>query len=328
VDRARTHLFRSKRALALTTYLRARAVFNEAFGRKPTAEKLSALAETAYGTDAIRRVLKKAKADRIGIAVADITVCGAVQPYNALLGGKLTAMLAASPEVVRHYRRRYAKAESQIASAMAARSIVRAPTLVLLGTTSLYGVGSSQYNRIKVPADRLGGDPEASLRFEEIGRSEAFGTSQYSEETIDALVGLVQQADAHRVNSIFGEGSSPKLRKVRHALDILSMPSDLLLHHHRRRIVYAVGLIRNVGDYLIGLDRTPEYIIPLRHTTSSTRAICEWWRERWLRNRVASDDVLEEVARHTHVRPIQHGARVMRRVAPSRQLSLPNLREP
>jgi hypothetical protein len=35
--------------------------------------------------------------------MADITVCGAVQPYNAVLGGKLVAMLSASPEVVQAY---------------------------------------------------------------------------------------------------------------------------------------------------------------------------------------------------------------------------------
>ena len=42
----------------------ARAVLDEAFGGKPTAEKLATLAKTGYGSDAIRRVLKKAKADR------------------------------------------------------------------------------------------------------------------------------------------------------------------------------------------------------------------------------------------------------------------------
>lgn len=319
VARARTHLFRSKRALALATYLRARAVLNEAFGGKPTAEKLAALTATGYGSDAIRRVLKKAKADRVGIAVADITVCGAVQPYNALLGGKLTAMLAASPEVVLQYRRRYAGAESEIASSVAGRAIVRAPTLVLLGTTSLYGVGSSQYNRIKIPADRLGGADKDVIRYEELGRSEAFGTSQYSEETVDALVDLVQQSDEQRVNSIFGEGVSPKLRKVRQALDLLNLPSGMLLRHHRPRVVYAVSLIRNLADYLIGLARQPDYIIPANKGPAATAAIGAWWRERWLRHRITSDEVLEEVARHTRVHPVTHGARVPHQRASTQQ---------
>lgn len=319
VARAQTHLYRSKRALALATYLRARAVFSEAFDEKPTAEKLAALAATRYGSDAIRRVLKKSKADRVGIAVADISVCGAVQPYNALLGGKLAAMLAASPEVVLQYRRRYAGAESEIASSVAGRSIARAPTLVLLGTTSLYGVGSSQYNRIKIPAERIGGANKDVIRFEELGRSEAFGTSQYSEETVDALVDLVQQSEEQRVNSIFGEGASPKLRKIRQALDLLNLPSGLLLRHYRPRIVYGVSLIRNLGDYLIGLARRPDYIIPLNEGSAATAQIGAWWRERWLRNRIASDEVLEEVARHTRVHPVTHGARVMQQRASSQQ---------
>jgi Domain of unknown function (DUF4338) len=308
IERARTHLFRSKRALALATYLRARLELQKAFGQRPTAEKLASFAATGTGSDTIRRVLRKAKGDRVGISVADITVCGAVQPYNAVLGGKLVAMLAASPEVVLEYRRRYRDAESEIASSVAGRSIVRAPTLVLIGTTSLYGVGSSQYNRIKIPAAQLGGKNGDLLRYEELGRSEAFGTSQYSEETLAALVTLVQQADAQRVNSLFGEGVSPKLRKVRQALEVLNLPTPLLLRHHRPRVVYAVSLIRNLREYLLGFEKRPKYTVPLDRAATAT--IGAWWRERWLRNRIMSDEVLEEVSRHALVHPVTHGARV------------------
>jgi hypothetical protein len=195
---------------------------------------------------------------------------------------------------------------------------VRTSKLVLLGTTSLYGVGSSQYNRIKIPAERLGGKVEDVIRYEELGRSEAFGTSQYSEETVDALVDLVQQSDAQRVNSIFGEGVSPKLRKVRQALDLLNLPSGMLLRHHRPRVVYAVSLIKNLGDYLIGAAKRPKYVVPVNEGVAATAAIGAWWRERWLRNRIISDDVLDEIERHTTVRPVTHGARVpLQRAAPS-----------
>jgi hypothetical protein len=37
----------------------------------------------------------------------ELTTCGAIAPYNALLGGKLTALLMLSPEVSDDYRRRY-----------------------------------------------------------------------------------------------------------------------------------------------------------------------------------------------------------------------------
>jgi hypothetical protein len=45
------------------------------------------LAESREGRDAIARVLRKAKAERVGNAMADLTVCGAVPPYNEILGG-------------------------------------------------------------------------------------------------------------------------------------------------------------------------------------------------------------------------------------------------
>src|SRR5262249_43188881 len=156
----------------------------------------------------------------------------------------------------------------------------------------LYGVGSSQYNRIKVPCDRLGGSPGDAIQYEELGRSEAFGTSQYADETVDALADLVQQSeDGQRVNSIFGEGVSPKLRKVRQALELLRLPSAVLLRHHRPRVVYAVSLVRNLGAHLLGLDPKPDYLIRLDDGQAATAQIAAWWRERWLRNRIMSDEV-------------------------------------
>jgi Domain of unknown function (DUF4338) len=319
IERARTHLFRSKRALALADYLRARTVVRVVFGSRPTTKKLVALGSTSVGIDAIRKILKKVKSDRIGIAVSDITVCGAIQPYNAILGGKLVAMLAASPEVVLEYGRRYACAESEIASSMAGRSVVRAPNLVLLGTTSLYAIGSSQYNRISIPCERLGGLRGDTISYKELGYSKAFGTSQYSDETVEALVNLVQQqTGGQRVNSIFGEGASPKFRKVRQGLDLLDLASEVFLRHHRPRVVYAVSLIRNLRECLLGIQKAPDYLVPL--DAGGTAKIAEWWRERWLRNRINSDEVLDLVAGHALVHPIRHGARVTYPRGPEQQV--------
>jgi hypothetical protein len=67
-------------------------------------------------------------------------------------------------------------------------------------------------------------------------------------------------------------------------------------------------LIRNLRDYLLGLDLNPDYMLPF--DTCATENISSWWRERWLRNRIESDGVLAEVERHTLIRPVRHGARV------------------
>ena len=311
-ERALTHLYRSKRALSLAEMLRARRGLRESLGEYPTIESVRALLRDRDGRRIVRTVLRKAKADRVGIAMADITVCGAVAPYGQILGGKLVSMLAASPEVIVAYRDRYAKQESEIASSMAGRPVVRPSHLVLLGTTSLYGVGSSQYNRLRMPAEVLGGRPDEYLEYRQLGKSEAYGTSHFSVDTIEALVSLVQQTNnGQRVNSIFGEGVSPKLRKLRDGLGVLGLPVDELLQHGRRRIVYGVSLVRNLREFLVGMDDEPDYLFGLENPERGTVAIVDWWTRRWLSNRILNDDVLTRLEQHTLVRPIRHGARVI-----------------
>lgn len=311
--RALTHLYKSKRALTLADMLRSRMVLERHLSTPPTVEEVRDLLSGSEGRRIVKKVLRKARADRVGIAMADITVCGAVAPYGPILGGKLVSMLAASPEVVDAYRSRYAEQESEIASSMAGRPIVRSSELVFLGTTSLYGVGSSQYNRVRVPAERVGGRPTERIEFLELGRSEAYGTSHFSSGTEEALKTLVQQSsNGIRVNSIFGEGVSPKLRKLRDGLDHLNLPAGALLQHGRQRIVYGVPLIRNLREFLLGMDDEPDYVFEVTHRAEDgTVAVACWWAERWLSKRIESDDVLERVEQHTLVRPVRHGARVI-----------------
>ena len=309
--RARTHLYRSKRALTLSEMLRARQYLREYIGDHPTPGAVRALIESRGGRRIIRRVLRKAKADRVGIAVADITVCGAVAPYNQILGGKLVSMLVASPEVLVRYRDKYLEQESEIASAMAGRPIVRPSRLVFLETTSLYGSGSSQYNRLRIPAERLGGRLGESIEYLKLGKSEAYGTSHFSAQTVEALIALVQQtSNGQRVNNIFGEGVSPKLRKMREGLGVLGFPTDGLLQHGRRRIVYGVPLVRNLREFLVGMDQEPDYLVDMATPKQGTAALLRWWSERWLSKRILNDEVLARLEEHTLIRPIRHGARV------------------
>ena len=128
---------------------------------------------------------------------------------------------------------------------------------------------------------------------------------------MEALSTLVSQTDrGQRVNSIFGEGVSPKLRKVRDGVEALGLPADVLLRHGRRRVIYCVPLISNVLEFMIGIDRRPKYLIPPTDPEKSTAAIAQWWKERWYRQRAVKDEVLQQVEQHTLVYPITHGARV------------------
>lgn len=307
--RAETDLFRSKRCLALADLLRARAALRPFLGTRPTAEGLRKALADPQGKRAIAGVLRRAKAESVGTEIADLAVCGAIAPYNAILGGKLISMLAVSPAAVRAYRDKYSGYHSEIASAVAGLPIQRRANLAFIGTTSLYGSGSSQYNRIRVPAAVLGGT--ADIEFKQLGKSRSYGTSHLSGNSVTALVRLAEQSSTGaRVNSIFGEGVNPKLRKVRTGLSLLGWPAGELLQHGRQRIVYGISLVSNLLPYLLGADDQPDYVFPAG-TADDVDKISGWWMQRWLAHRIQSEDVLAEVARHRTDRPeVGHGARV------------------
>jgi len=227
-----------------------------------------------------------------------------------LLGGKLVSALAVSPTVVRAYRQRYRDYASEIASSMAGRPIRRRSNLVFVGTTSLYGAGASQYNRIRIPPEILGGSN--TIEFRQLGRSKSFGTSHLSADSVHSLVRLAEQtAQGARVNSIFGEGVNPKLRKVRHGLDLLDWPSDVLLQHGRQRIIYGISLVDNLLPYLLGVDFRPCYRFRRHAGNRDVELLADWWMRRWLTQRIKLDDILNAVEEHRSARPVRHGARVL-----------------
>lgn len=309
--RAESDLFRSKRCLAIADLLKARMALAPYLYPTPSRIGLSRALDDPNAQRAITAVLRRAKADAVGTEIADLTVCGAVAPYNALLGGKLISMLAVSPTIVKAYQQRYAGYSSEIASGMAGQPISRRSNLVFVGTTSLYGSGASQYNRIRIPPDVLGGS--GPIEFRQLGKSKSFGTSHLSTASVRALVLLTEQtASGARVNSIFGEGVNPKLRKVRHGFDLLGWPSDVLLQHGRQRIIYGISLVDNLLPYLLGIDTKPNYKYRRRSSggMGDVDAISEWWMRRWLSVRMKSQEVLNSVSEHRSIRPVRHGARV------------------
>ena len=115
--RARTHLFRSKRALQLADMLKSRIVIQNHFSKQPSGKEVCSLLNTGVGRQIVKKVLRKAKADRVGIAMADITVCGAVAPYNIVLGGNsyrcLQRALKSWPPTARNISHKKAKSLPQ-----------------------------------------------------------------------------------------------------------------------------------------------------------------------------------------------------------------------
>ena len=286
-------------------------ILQKCFAGKPSRKKLVEFLKTREGEQVITLIVRKAKSNRVGTAIADLTICGAVPPYNELLGGKLTAMLAVSPAVVAEYTRRYGGQASIIASSMAGRPVSRDADLVFISTTSLYGQHPNQYDRISIPCDMICEGSRGKISYKCLGTTKGIGTYHLSEETTRHLSRLLAQSkQGQRVHSIFGEGVNPRLRKLRNGFDELGLPAGELLRHGTPRVGYGVSLIENLDEYLLGIDRRPKYYVPKKKIRQATEQISSWWMKRWVAKRILREDVLERIAEQTLVHPIHHRARV------------------
>lgn len=310
LERAETDLFRSKRCRHLAALLSIRKVLQEHKFTPENKELCQQALQSGQVRSAIGQLVRLMKAEHVGIDMLDITVCGAVAPYNLLLGGKLVCMLLGSPEITTYYKAKYSGRPSIIASSMKAAPVCRPHSLVLLCTTSLYGVGSSQYNRIKVPAETLGGQEGEFLEFIKLGYSVGFGSFHFSEQTLQWINFVLGRKGNRRVNSIFGEGVNPLMRKIREALDYVDLPSDEILWHGNKRVIYSIPLASNYREILLGFAKKPRYIVPPSSPKFRTELLATFWRKRWLASRLKTTGIIDKVGEHSLTFPVRHGARV------------------
>lgn len=321
MKRARLELFRSRRCerIAQLSRLHDRLRVLE----REEGSLAAALVDNEAGRELLSQLVRLQRARMIGTAIADLTVCGAVAPYNELVGGKLVALLATSPLAVDLYRTRYQQQISVIASSLAGRPVIRSAALVFIGTSSLYGLRPNQYDRARAPVAVYGKSGEGTLGFKYLGRSEGFGVAHIRKETKRRLQAFME-ADGRRgwrANNIFGEGANPNLRALREAIGALGLDAHELLRHSQPRAMYGVRLIDNLHEYALGIETRPKW--SWGRNGRGEGLASHWW-ERWAKPRIGRPGVLEAIARHSLARPVCHGARVN---LPPDRVRLPSLFE-
>jgi DNA replication protein DnaC len=290
-------LYRRKRAEQLARLLISKKDLSEIIDDKNFDKKWNTFLGTEKGYSAIRNALIAQKSKHIGTSMLELNVCGAIPPYNEILGGKLAALLALTPQIINDYKERYGQRQSEIASRLKNKIVIRPADLVYIGTTSLYFVGSSQYNRLRLPKEVLGDDYE--IKWMELGKTIGFGTLHISRSTTAALVEAAENIGYTRINHVFGEGASPKLRllnfSIRELLEVTPEEANDLAKHAMSRIVYGAFIARNTKDYLLGRDDVPEYYfkMPIKERTvkKKTNAIIYYWIDRWLSSRLKHEEI-------------------------------------
>lgn len=291
---AESNLYTRKRASELAKLLATRRIFNSVQGEN-NIERINNLLSTEDGRRAIQTALIANRKRKIGSNMMEIIVCGAIPPYNELLCGKLISILACSPQVISDYTRRYQDQVSEIASRMNGKRIIRDSHLVYLGTTSLYSVGSSQYNRIKdVPLTA-----QHDLRFREMGVTEGYGTVYFSKETTSLFSRILELQDGgKKIGHVFGEGTSPRFRMISKGFNSIGIRAEAFLKHYSPRIVYSINLAENTNNFLMGFDDVAEYGYDLsddRVVKQKTQDMVDFWYNRWLSKRLVNVNICERL---------------------------------
>jgi hypothetical protein len=204
----------------------------------------------------------------------DLYVCGALPPYNYLLGGKLISYLMASKEIRKIFEEKYFNKITLINER-------KSSDLAAIFTTSLYG-RSSQYNRIKY---------NDKLLYWKIGKTKGYGTFQFSPASNDLLKEYLIEKEK-KVGYKFGDGPNYKFRFIKKALDLLNVygfNSDLLLNHSIKRDIYYIPLASNSTDFLNGKAKK------LHYYNYSADELVQYWRNRWFLNRKKNEGIKAEI---------------------------------
>jgi len=297
-DRAMTHarrmLVAKKRAAELARLLDAKLTLLRHAAAFVDPKSVAVCAAREEVMTAVHTALLSVKSERVGTNMLELTTCGAIPPYNPILAGKLVALLMLSPQVAADYQKRYGKEASIISSQLKNERRQKDSTLVYLGTTSLFSEGSSQYERLKLPAGMIAPD-QPELRYQSLGNTTGYGTVQFSPETVRSVETVLEHEYGYQeVNSVFGEGFSPRLRKLRAGLQMLGFEAEHLLVHHQQRRVFGVQMFPGTADFLMGKKAPlPSYLrYPHRYLDASQR-IVDYWTTRWLSMRLDHAPALE-----------------------------------
>ena len=242
-----------------------------------------------FGRSAISYVLDLIRVDGLSSEVADLSICGAIPPYNEILCGKLTCLISGSQEIQDMYKRRYGNTISEISTFTAGKAIFRDVNLKVLTTTSLYG-RSSQYNRIKILKNKENSLIN-DLIWNHLGSTRGYGVFHFDEKTTELLQTVYEIKNGYRnVNSVFGEGTSPKLRKIRDGLSIFKIDGETGIKHGQVRDSYATELFKFAREELIF-----KRLSNSSNSKDSIYKITDCWIKRWLVKRIENEEVMQRL---------------------------------
>ena len=200
---------------------------------------------------------------------------GALPPYNELLGGKLVALSLISNEIRDAYQCKY----YDKTSIMAERKIES--ELLFITTTSAFG-RSSMYNKLKYRDDVVA---------EKLGYTEGYGSFQISDDLYERLIDYLESIGENIARG-YGNGPSRKLKLIQLACRKLGLAN--YTYHGIKREYYLFSFIKNLKQVI----HEQECAISKSYAFND---LFEFWKERWMANRVVNTTKWREFNMETYV---------------------------
>lgn len=217
---------------------------------------------------------KAAREDRLQ-NVMEAFLIGAVPPYNYLLCGKLVAMLLASNEVRRAFRRKYEGSSTLIRNRRSEGKLVLITTISALGRSSIY-------NRLSYDGRKL---------YQSVGFTRGYGEFHFSDGLYPAISSHASKWCTPTAKAPeWGSGFRNRREVVKKCLVDLRLPTEWV-HHGIRREIFAVPLARKAKQFLRGeVERPGMFDMP-------SRDLFEAFCERWLLPRASKDSAYSAFVR-------------------------------
>lgn len=206
----------------------------------------------------------------------EVTVCGALPPFAAALGGKLVVAFLSHPNIVDSTIGEPGLIHRQVFDAERTAALLPNWGILALTTKGLYPGHSALYNRAEI----AGLSRPAKLR--KIGETRGTTTTLLSYRTTRLAERLVGEGAAgSRVSRRYGTGGAKRQRILESAVVSSGLPMALV-HAGIRRPVYGVRLVENL-ERIIWAGDTPKWRIQ-REAGAEEHAdgAVSTWRQRWL----------------------------------------------
>ncbi len=206
----------------------------------------------------------------------EVTICGALPPFNAALAGKLVVSFLAHPSILEATKGTPGQIVQSVFDIERIDGLLPDAGVIAITTKGLYPGHSALYNRAAVP-----GLDARPVRLRKLGDTRGESTMLMGERTARLAKRVVEGArESGRVALAYGTGGSKRMRFLESAA-VESGLSQRIVHAGIRRPVYGLRLVSNLPE-VIWCRAQPHWVVDTSLSAEDySDTATALWRTQW-----------------------------------------------